>query len=62
MTGSGNKSFTQTFESIDMLFPKAMVEALSGVVQWRGQSKGCGLEDERDMISSISDTTNPSDH
>lgn len=28
MMKSGNKSFTQTFESIDMLFPKVMVAAL----------------------------------
>ena len=28
MTGSGNKSFTRTFESIDILFPKVMVAAL----------------------------------
>ena len=28
MTDSGNKRFTQTFEPIDMLFPKLMVAAL----------------------------------
>ena len=47
MTDSGNKRFTQTFEPIDMLFPKLMVAALLSLDDGGAIQKVVILECER---------------